>query len=71
MTYLKDYTFENGNRYDFRRANIKIINHYIGVLADTKYHKPTFVSKIFTDKYIVVGHYVTEIQAAITYKQSY
>lgn len=70
MTYLTDYCFVNDNRYDFRRHNIKVINHYTGVFSEVKFNKPTFVTRIFTDKYIVVGHYETEVQAAIAYNRA-
>ena len=70
MTYQTDYQFVNGNRYDFRRTNMKVTNHYTGVFYEMKYNKPTFVTRIFTDKYLVVGHYETEIQAAIAYNKA-
>lgn len=71
MTYLKDYTFINGNRYDFRRKNIHVINHYYGVSLETKYNKPTYVTRITINRRIlVVGHYASEMLAAIAYNKA-
>ena len=71
MTYLKDYTFLNGNRYDFRRKNIQVINHYYGVSLETKYNKPTYVTRITLNKgTLVVGHYTSDMLAAIAYNKA-
>lgn len=71
MTYLKDYDFLNNNRYDFRRKNIHIINHYYGVSLETKYNKTTYVTRIVLNKKnLVVGHYSSDMLAAIAYNKA-
>lgn len=66
----KDYYFKNDNRYDLRRDNLVVVTHYTGVHLETKFNKPTYVTRIFTDRYIVVGHYESELLAAIAYNKA-
>ncbi|MGL4345591.1 MAG: hypothetical protein ACRCTE_10360 [Cellulosilyticaceae bacterium] len=69
-TYGKDYMFVNGNRYDLRRENIIVLNHYHGVSCKIKDDKPLYTTRIYHEKNIVVGHYTSEIQAAIAYNKA-
>ena len=71
MIYLKDYRFKNGDRYDFRRENIEVINHYYGVKKEKRYNQPTYVARIaLQNTSLTIGHYETEIQAAIAYNKA-
>jgi hypothetical protein len=66
----KDYIFKNNNPYDFRKSNLHIINRYLGVTYTTKNGNPVYVAKIFLNKSIVVGHYTSEVEAAIAYNKA-
>lgn len=63
----KDYIFLNGNSYDFRRDNLKVINQFKGV---SKNDKDKYTATIFTDKNITIGHYDSELEAAIAYNKA-
>lgn len=69
-TYGVDYLMHNGNRYDLRRENIHILNHYKGVQYEDKYHTKTYVARIRTTQYLVIGHYDSELLAAIAYNKA-
>lgn len=66
----KDYIFKNGNEYDFRRENLQIINSYKGVSQKIKKSSTIYVATIYTNKNIVLGHYSSEIEAAIAYNKA-
>lgn len=66
----KDYIFKNGNPSDFRRENLHLLNHYIGVSFGKKHGKPTYTSKILFNNYITIGHYDSELEAAIAYNKA-
>ncbi len=66
----KDYYFKNQNPYDFRRENLVIINSYKGVSAKKQGDDTFYVTSIYTTNNIVVGHYKTEIEAAIAYNKA-
>ena len=66
----KDYMFKNGNEYDFRRHNLQIINSYKGVSIKSKGTTNIYVANIFIDKNIILGHYSSEIEAAIAYNKA-
>ncbi len=65
----KDYYFKNHNPYDFRRENLIIINPYKGVTKKEKGNQTIFVTTIYTTKTIVLGHYSSQIEAAIAYNK--
>ncbi|MGL4798730.1 MAG: hypothetical protein ACRCWY_04925 [Cellulosilyticaceae bacterium] len=69
-TYGTDYICLNGNRYDLRRSNLSILNHYHGVQVEQRYNVTTYVTRIFLKTYLVVGHYETEMLAAIAYNKA-
>ncbi len=66
----KDYLFKNNNPYDFRKDNLHIVRHYLGVTYVKKNGLPVYVTKIFFNKSIVVGHYSSEVEAAIAYNKA-
>ena len=65
----KDYYFKNNNCYDFRRENLVIINHYKGVSKKEKGAQTLYITSIYTTKNIILGHYASEIEAAIAYNK--
>lgn len=66
----KDYIFKNNNPYDFRQSNLEIINSYKGVTKKVQNNSCIYVTSIYTDTNIVVGHYHTEAEAAIAYNKA-
>lgn len=66
----KDYDFINGNIYDFRRSNIKIINNYKGVTQRKKGNQTFYIANIYSFGPTVIGHYHSEIEAAIAYNKA-
>ncbi len=66
----RDYLFVNGDSYDFRYENIKVINHYNGVLKETKNGFPVYTAKIHINGDYIIGRYSTEAEAAIAYNKA-
>lgn len=66
----KDYVFVNGDNTDFRHENLRIINRYQGVSEVRFKGKKRFQAKINVPGYFIVGHYQTEIDAAIAYNKA-
>ncbi|OON96469.1 MAG: hypothetical protein ATN36_00750 [Epulopiscium sp. Nele67-Bin005] len=66
----KDYFFINGNIYDFRKDNLKIIKNYFGVSTLQKDEKTYYRTTISMPNTVVVGTYESEIQAAIAYNKA-
>ncbi|MDE7207162.1 MAG: hypothetical protein K2N90_08420, partial [Lachnospiraceae bacterium] len=66
----KDYIFLNGDDTDFRHENIQIVNRYQGVSEVTFYGKKKYRARINVPGYFVVGHYPSEIEAAIAYNKA-
>ena len=66
----KDYVFLNGDDTDFRHENIQIVNRYQGVSEVTFYGKKKYRARINVPGYFVVGHYPSEIEAAIAYNKA-
>lgn len=64
------YHFKNNNPYDLRRENLEITSHYKGVITTTRQGNTIYITKIFNQKTIVVGHYKTENDAAIAYNKA-
>ena len=70
QTEGRDYVFANGDPYDMRYSNIKIINNYRGVTSSTKNGITTYVTKIHVKSDIVVGRYKDETEAAVAYNKA-
>ena len=66
----KDYIFKNNNPYDFRHENLEIINTYKGVTKKQRADKISYAASIFLDKNIIIGHYSSELEAAIAYNKA-
>ncbi len=68
--YERDYIMANGDPHDYRYSNIKILNNYTGVRRTEEKGKVTYTSYIHIKGDYIVGHYNTEIQAAIAYNKA-
>ena len=68
--YERDYVMVNGDIYDYRYSNIKILNNYTGVLHKTDKNKDYYEAVIHIIGNYIVGHYDTEIQAAVAYNKA-
>lgn len=66
----KDFLFMNGDNYDFRYHNIKVINRYYGVCKDIIKGKEIFISKIHINGDFIIGKYSTENEAGIAYNKA-
>lgn len=66
----KDYVFVNGDTYDFRYANIKIINRYNGVTRIEKNGRLIYNCKIHINGDFQIGNYSNEDDAAIAYNKA-
>lgn len=69
--YGRDYLFANKNRYDFRRSNLIILNHYRGVSCKEKHGQLLYTTKIYHGRSLLVGHYDSEVVAAIAYNKAF
>lgn len=65
-----DYKFRNGNLYDFRRENLEIVNAYKGVTHKIKNDESIYITKIFINQNVVIGHYLSQLEAAIAYNKA-
>lgn len=66
----RDYVFINGDKRDFRRENLKIINRYFGVIKKESKMKVTYKAYINIKGRFIIGTYDTEIQAAIAFNKA-
>ncbi len=66
----KDYIFVNGDEFDYRYENIKVINNYMGVKMITKNRKKIYETQIHINGNYIVGRYDDEIDAAIAYNKA-
>ncbi|MBP3886594.1 MAG: hypothetical protein J6F30_02905 [Cellulosilyticum sp.] len=66
----KDYIFKNNNPYDFRYSNIEIINGYKGVNKKLKNNTEIYIAYIYIKTNLIIGHYSSEIEAAIAYNKA-
>ncbi|MDD5935272.1 MAG: hypothetical protein PUC65_06915, partial [Clostridiales bacterium] len=66
----RDYRFVNGDTTDFRYRNIQIINRYHGVIKEVSKGMDTFIAKIHINGDYIIGHYSSEIHAAIAYNKA-
>ena len=68
--YGRDYIMANGDQNDFRYSNIKIINNFTGVRAETKNGITSYSVYIHVNGDYLVGKYSNEIQAAVAYNKA-
>jgi hypothetical protein len=66
----RDYIFINGDCWDFRYNNIKIINRYNGVLKSIVSGLDIYKTIIHIKGNYVIGKYKDEINAAIAYNKA-
>ena len=66
----RDYRFVNGDRSDFRYANIQIINRYHGVQKEIKNGRDFYVAKIHVNGDYIIGRYASEEEAAVAYNKT-
>lgn len=65
-----DYVFVNGNEYDFRYENIRIINDYMGVSQIEQANSSVYETVIHIHGNYIVGRYPDAITAAIAYNKA-
>ncbi|MCM1187255.1 MAG: hypothetical protein NC251_12090 [Lachnoclostridium sp.] len=66
-----DFRFRNGDNTDFRRENLEILNSYHGVrLKQQKNGQYCYTVRIHVRGNLLVGHYATELEAAIAYNKA-
>lgn len=69
--YGRDYIMVNGDKSDYRYSNIKIINNYIGVqLKEDDNLTTKYTAQIHINGNYIIGHYNTEIEAAVAYNKA-
>lgn len=66
----RDYIFMNGDSYDFRYENLKIINRYNGVYKEIKKGQPVYTAKVHINGDFIIGRYSTEAEAAVAYNKA-
>lgn len=66
----RDYIFTNGDEYDYRYENIKVINNYMGVQVIHKDGREFYESIIHINGNFIVGRYDNDIDAAIAYNKA-
>lgn len=66
----KDFLFINGDPYDYRYENIKILNAYHGVTLSRKKNAVSYRARIHLRSYYVIGYYDSAIEAAIAYNKA-
>ncbi len=68
----RDYSFINGDPYDFRYTNIRIINRFYGVVRIEPRHgsNPLYKTRLHIRSNYVVGTYTQETEAAIAYNKA-
>lgn len=65
-----DYRFLNGDPTDFRRENLEIWNTYHGVRSTKKGGDTVYAARIHIKGNYTIGHYNTELEAAIAYNKA-
>ncbi len=66
----RDFRFINGDRNDFRRENLEIVNIYHGVTREQKNGQYLYTVRIHIKGNYLVGRYDSEIEAAIAYNKA-
>ncbi len=65
-----DYRFINGDKTDFRRENIEILNIYHGVRLSQKNGQSVYTVRIHIKGNYLVGRYTSDYEAAIAYNKA-
>ena len=66
----KDVQFINGDPYDYRYENIKILNAYHGVGMYHKKGTVTYRARIHLRSYYLIGYYDSAVEAAVAYNKA-
>lgn len=66
----RDYRFRNGDRLDFRRENLEILNQYHGVLPAKGNAASGYQARIHINGNYLIGTYPTMTEAAIAYNKA-
>lgn len=66
----RDFIFVNGDNLDYRYENIKVLNHYIGVIMEQHQGKTVYTASIHIKGNHIIGRYSTEEDAAIAYNKA-
>ena len=66
----KDYIFVNGDNYDYRYDNIKVINHYMGVTEEHRNGRIEYTASIHINGSYILGRYSSEAEAAVAYNKA-
>ncbi|MCR5250955.1 MAG: hypothetical protein K6E50_10155 [Lachnospiraceae bacterium] len=66
----RDYFFLNGDVLDFRSANLKIVNRYVGVTKEVHRGKTVYRCRIHIRGNFIVGDYASEEEAAAAYNKA-
>lgn len=68
--YGRDYIFKNGDIYDFRIANIEILNSYNGVSECIDRKRIKYKAVINIKGNFTIGHFDTKEEAAVAYNKA-
>lgn len=66
----RDFEFKNGDEYDYRRANIVLLNSFYGVTKVMHKNKAFYRSEINIVGNHVLGYFETPIRAAVAYNKA-
>lgn len=68
--YGRDYIMINGDKNDYRYSNIRILNHYTGVISEQQGTGLSYKAVIHINGNYIIGKYKTEAEAAIAYNKA-
>lgn len=68
--YGRDYIMINGDKNDYRYSNIRILNHYTGVISEQQGAGLSYTAIIHINGNFIIGKYKTETEAAIAYNKA-
>lgn len=66
----KDVEFINGDPYDYRYENIRILNSYHGVSVVQKKNAVKYKARIHIRSYYLIGYYDSAVEAAVAYNKA-
>lgn len=66
----KDFRFINGDPYDYRYENIKILNTYHGVTVLREKNAVKYRARLHLRSYYLIGYYDSAIEAAVAYNKA-
>lgn len=66
----KDVEFINGDPYDYRYENIRILNNYHGVSVVQKKNTIKYKARLHIRSYYLIGYYDSAVEAAVAYNKA-